>query len=245
MTLVPAGTTSGSPVHDHQLGPEEQLGTFAEVFRIGGDVDGDGFPELLVADESFAAYAVPVADLVGDGAMVDVSDVAHQRWAGFTHTVVALGDLDGDGYADWAAGEPYSNEGGAVRFFGGAASSTDQASEDAVASWRGEPGSSLGLSSTAGDTDGDGRAELLVQAEVEDVWAWILVDLPELPKGSWSPGDHLVMTTDSDQLAGRNEPAVRDLDGDGDDELVWSGYPEGTTGGHGGLAVVQGWSMWP
>lgn len=83
---------------------------------------------------------------------------------------LAAGDFDGDGLCDLAAGTPElgidgEDDGGAVFFFAGR-DDGDVLSRDPVRWITGPPGmaSEFGRRLSAGDVDGDGRAELLVSA---------------------------------------------------------------------------------
>jgi hypothetical protein len=151
-------------------------GTIGELFasRIAaaGDLDGDGFGELLVSvprrrtTEQRGQVRVYFGSAAGlsDARMVSVDAPEPDR--DFGEAIAGLGDVDGDGYGDVAIGafngpsRPANAHGAAYVYSGGVAgpSSTRRAT---VAPVMGDDafGEYLGA---AGDVDGDGYADLLV-----------------------------------------------------------------------------------
>jgi len=76
------------------------------VWDVIGDADGDGVDDVVVGEPADAPVAVPVVLVSGhDGAVLQrvVDGAAGER---FGATVAGLGDVDGDGRADFAVGAP-------------------------------------------------------------------------------------------------------------------------------------------
>ncbi len=132
----------------------------------GGDVDGDGIGDWLIG--------TPLGDAgAPDGGAVEVRSGADGAWIR-THagtaageelgfSVALLGDVDGDGRADVAAGSRTSN---VVRVWSGATGSP----------WLTLPGDAPGdqfgfALAGLGDVDGDGRADLAIGVPGGDLGA--------------------------------------------------------------------------
>ncbi|MFO0691685.1 MAG: VCBS repeat-containing protein [Myxococcota bacterium] len=147
----------------------------------------DATGQLFVADGSaIAASATPEATLV-PGIRLLASE-----------QVVALADLDGDGVRDWIVTDL---ETGAAEIRGDDATASPRA---ARATDQAETTRLLG----AGDFDGDGRPELLWQAE-DGSFALARPDgsLPAFAAGATPPAGYRIL-------------ALADLDGDGRDDLI-------------------------
>ena len=146
-----------------------------------GDFDGDGNGDVLVtatgssSDEPEWAWIVP-----GPFAATEDWEAAGIGWrgptvdgsaAGFGHAAAAAGDLDGDGLGDIAVGAiNVDDAAGAVYIFNGGNLVTGT-SEDADFTLTGPARAYLGYAiGAAGDTDGDGRPDLLVGGYVSGAW---------------------------------------------------------------------------
>jgi hypothetical protein len=141
---------------------------YAASVAIAGDVDGDGYPELLVGSPSedkvyvyaggSSGYAEPPATVLLGPAMT-----------AFGSAVSGAGDVNGDGYADIVVGNPDREatpaspvQGGAIVYFGSAAGLSNSSSVTLP---------SIGVSdeqgvgqfvASAGDANGDGLADVAV-----------------------------------------------------------------------------------
>lgn len=132
----------------------------------GGDLDGDGVDDLVIAfpygDDHGKIYLV---DGLPDG---DVEITTVSRTLGgvdedskFGWAVELVSDVDGDGRAELAAGAPgLDSDAGAVYLFAGSDGDTPA---DAVTTFLGEPGDEAGTSITdAGSLLGDGTRSIAV-----------------------------------------------------------------------------------
>jgi len=143
-----------------------------------GDLNGDGFADLVLGARSWSASdnrgAAFVIEGPIDGRMTAVDGrgalegVVEGDAAG---TAVAAADLDGDGYAELLIGAPGVSEGaGAVYVILGPGPDGARSLADAEGRVDGAgPGSGLGTQLTAeGDLDGDGRFDFIAGAPGDD-----------------------------------------------------------------------------
>jgi len=185
------------------LGEDE--GAWAGFTVAGaGDVDGDGYDDLLVGaphdseagSEAGQAYLIFGADsgwsldtpLSAAGASFHGEAADDQAGYG----LAGLGDVDGDGYGDFLVGAPFNDEavggGGQAYLFRGAAAgwSMDTALTGADGSFLGEAadGNAGRRLAGGGDHDGDGYDDLLIgaprdsEAAVEAGQAYVVLGVP-------------------------------------------------------------------
>ncbi len=132
---------------DGTFGPQRDYVAGHSPYSIAiGDLNGDGKPDLAVANINF--YTVSVLLGHGDGTFGSRTDYV----AGFSPTSVAIGDLDGDGRPDLAAANYYSNT---VSVLLGNGNGTFAPKSDYGAGDRPQ-------SVAIGDVNGDGRPDLVV-----------------------------------------------------------------------------------
>lgn len=136
-----------------------------------GDVNADGYPDLSVTSFTSAA-AGPNSGRVyvylGGETLRQAPDLTLTGNAGdfYGFAISTAGDLNGDGYADFAIGAPGVGTGRAEIFFGGP---TLHAAPDVTLRGQAD-GERFGYPLTSvGDVNGDGFADLLVAAPTSDV----------------------------------------------------------------------------
>ncbi len=251
-----------------QVEPDADTAALGERALFAGDLNGDGFTDLVVAAPG-ADFAATDAGRVrvhygaagGPSATPDLVLDGAQAGEAFGTGLSGAGDVNGDGYDDLAIGAPGFDGGsgavGRVVLHLGAA--TGLASTAAAQAVGDQPGAEFGTCvAAAGDVDGDGLADLFVGAPARDE---TFIDQGR---------GHVFLGSASAPLAGPAwsldgasagerfgaAAAAADVDADGFDDLVvgapgFSGGEAGEgaaflfAGSPGGPALLPSWSFEP
>jgi hypothetical protein len=201
-----------------------------------GDVDGDGFADVLLGAKGFTndpagqagegwvfLHRGSASGLVSTAAWSAESDQAE---AAFGSSVATAGDVNGDGFADVAIGAPLFDASSAdvgrvfVWFGGGAGLGANGLPTNADVVLDGSmPTSHFGESvGTAGDVDGDGLGDLLVGAPLDWI-ADVREGLAYLFRGGGdgiaASAAWLLESNRASSYFGEYLAAVGDLNGDG------------------------------
>jgi hypothetical protein len=251
------GSLSGLGSYYAILG-EQEGAHFGESVGTAGDVDGDGYSDIIVGEPSYDVTGTTVVTnagrvLVYYGSVSGPSLVGPWSVEGdevnlfFGKSVATAGDVNADGYADVIVGSPnYTDdqdaEGQALVYRG--SSSGPSATPDWTADGD-QAHSSFGTSvSTAGDVNGDGYTDVIVGASS--------YDHGELNEGrafvyhgsSTGLNASAAWTAESDQALaafGRAVSTAGDVNGDGyADVIVGAPYYNGTQPDEGAASVYTG-----
>ncbi len=194
---------------------------FGQEVAIAGDLDGDGFADLLWNEACSRGSAGLVfvkrgGPNVFDGAFDQ--ELVGPAFRGFR--VDPAGDVNGDGLADVVlsgSGEAY--EDGRLMLHLGTPSGLSEAAADVIGPTL--PGHGVGNVATTLDLDGDGHQDLVVQEFPTDMAATVtrVVAWRGGPSGyeetPWQVWEGLV-----DEGFGTPLASAGDVDADGDDELL-------------------------
>ena len=160
---------------DHSLAGASAGDGFGAALSGAGDVHGDGCHDLLVGAPGTSGGAGAAFLYVGgEGGLATApgwSLPGQEAGAHLGAAVAGVGDVQGDGWSDFVVGEPFADvqdlDQGRVLLFSGSA--TGPSIEPAWTEPGDEPGLAWGsVLAPAGDTNGDGRADLLVGLPLAD-----------------------------------------------------------------------------
>ena len=206
--------------------------SFGISVATAGDVDGDGYTDIIVGSSGYETTGTDRGRLwlfkgsaSGLAATAAWTYDADQDQARCGTKVAPAGDVDGDGFADFAMGCPFydnlTNEEGRVDLFYGSAGGPGAVPDWTVTGSQQNEfvGYTLG---PAGDTNGDGLGDLIIGGEGYDNW-----------KGRASV--YLGSTSGIADAAGWSAEADQDIA-----DLGWSLATAGDVNGDGFADVVVG-----
>ena len=139
---------------------------FGNSVSTAGDVNGDGYSDVIVGADGYSAFTGRAYIFFGNFSMNNSADVimtGEGGNTGFGKCVSSAGDVNGDGYSDIVVGDPVyiSTTGRAYLYFGGTSMNNI-----VDVTMTGETNYSLGSSvSSAGDVNGDGYSDLIIGAD--------------------------------------------------------------------------------
>jgi hypothetical protein len=262
-----SGIADGGPADaDAQLVGDQAGSNFGGSVRIAGDVNGDGFADLIVGapeydagqDAEGAAFVFhgSAAGLVGTGPASAATQLeSDQAFAGLGYSVSGAGDVNGDGFADVIVGARFldageTNEGGAFLFLGSSSGIADGTPASAATRLEGNQTSArFGVSvAGAGDLDADGYSDVIVGAssyeagEVGEGAAFIFHGSPSgIPHGGPATAETRIEANQDEAKLGSGVAAAGDVNGDGyADVLVGAAEYENDQTEEGAVFVFHG-----
>lgn len=217
-------------------------GGFGTSVAGAGDVNGDGYDDVIVGDPSeafiFHGSSAGIADADSAAAATRI-DSTHVTGDELGESVAGAGDINGDGYDDVIVASPnqswfYPNEGMAHIFLGSASgvpSGTDATAHARISSKQSGAGNDVDVAG-AGDVNNDGYDDVIIgypyydNGQVNEGVALLFhgsaSGITWQGPGPADPGDADAVLESNEQLSGlgRTVAGAGDLNNDGYDDVV-------------------------
>ena len=206
--------------------PNQALANFGISVATAGDVNGDGFSDVIIGAASFnngqdgeGRAFVYLGSPSGLGSSPSWTAESNQVGAQFGYSVATAGDVNGDGFSDVVIGAPFfSNgqieEGRAFTYHG---STGGLAATPAWTAEGDQASASYGSSvATGGDLNGDGFSDVIVGSPARDAQSNTDAGFYFAYYGNWDPSGFMIMFSRHLQQARVDDTAVIPLLGKSD-----------------------------
>jgi hypothetical protein len=230
LAVTPAATLTG---------PAGASGFFGFSVASAGDVNGDGYADVIVGTlEAGTAYVY-----LGSASGLATTPSSTLIVAGGT-SVAGIGDVNGDGYGDLAVGGDHSSGSGNVYVYLGSASGLATAPDVTLTSPEGDDAGLVDFGSpvaTAGDVNGDGYADLIVGSDGTGIDIGSAYIYLGGPTGLLTtPSTTLIGPEAVGEFFGTSVACAGDVNGDGYSDVVVGAEGQGTATQPGGAWVYLG-----
>jgi len=247
---------------DVKLIGENAVDRAGQSVAAAGDVNGDGIDDLVIGSgsndaggvDAGAAYIVygPVTGPTLDLSLADVKLVGEAAGDGVGISVAGAGDVNGDGNDDVIVGAPGEDStafdaGAAYVVYGGSSGVIDLSAADVKLQGEAASDSAGTAVASAGDLNGDGRADVLVGAPgadgpgTDNGVVYVIVD-PAAGTGSVTDAVARFEGEGSSNRLGSSVASAGDVNGDGDLDFAVGArmYSTPTVGLAGAAYIIYG-----
>ncbi len=165
------GSPEGPRVHPHWAAAGDlAYGYFGSSVASAGDVNGDGYGDVIVGAPGSTDHSVPGRAYVYLGSPSGLADapvwvIEQDASSGFGHSADSAGDVNGDGYSDIIVGAPYVETGvmGAAYVYHGSVDGPNPTANWTAYGVHGDEQFGWSVGAT-GDVDGDGYGDVIIGA---------------------------------------------------------------------------------
>ncbi|MEI8256937.1 MAG: integrin alpha, partial [Deltaproteobacteria bacterium] len=198
-------------------GPDGANGTFGQSVASAGDVNGDGFADMVVGAWGASSYVGRAYVYLGSATGLATSPAT--TLTGVSRgSVASAGDVNGDGFADVVAGSVgASGQPGRADVYLGSATGLTTSPATSLTGPDGADGRFGRSVASAGDVNGDGYADVVVGADgVSSNTGRAHVYLGSATGLATAPATSLTGPDGTDGWFGWSVASAGDLNGDGE-----------------------------